>query len=52
MGVNLSKGQRVSLDKNMTMALIGLGWDTNKGHDPRRDGRHLGRREGQRAVEF
>lgn len=30
MGVNLSKGQRVSLDKNMTMALIGLGWDTNK----------------------
>ncbi len=30
MGVNLSKGQRVSLDKNMTMALIGLGWDTNQ----------------------
>ena len=30
MGVNLSKGQRVSLDKNMTMALIGLGWDTNE----------------------
>ena len=30
MGVNLSKGQRVSLDKGMTMALIGLGWDTNK----------------------
>lgn len=30
MGVNLSKGQRVSLDKNMTMALIGLGWDTNR----------------------
>ena len=30
MGVNLSKGQRVSLDKNITMALIGLGWDTNK----------------------
>ena len=30
MGVNLSKGQRVSLDKSMTRALVGLGWDTNK----------------------
>ena len=30
MAVNLSKGQRVSLDKNMQMALIGLGWDTNR----------------------
>ncbi len=30
MGVNLSKGQRVSLEKSMNMALIGLGWDTNK----------------------
>lgn len=30
MGVNLAKGQRVSLDKNMTMALVGLGWDTNR----------------------
>ena len=30
MSVNLSKGQRVSLDKNMTHALIGLGWDTNQ----------------------
>lgn len=30
MGVNLSKGQRVSLDKAMTMALVGLGWDTNQ----------------------
>ncbi len=30
MGVNLSKGQRVSLDKNMTMALVGLGWDPNQ----------------------
>lgn len=29
MGVNLSKGQRVSLDKSMTKALVGLGWDTN-----------------------
>lgn len=36
MAVNLSKGQRVSLDKTMTMALVGLGWDTNRydgGHD-------------------
>lgn len=30
MGVNLSKGQRVSLDKSIKMALVGLGWDTNK----------------------
>lgn len=30
MGVNLSKGQRVSLEKTMTLALVGLGWDTNK----------------------
>lgn len=30
MGVNLSKGQRVSLDKSMKMGLVGLGWDTNK----------------------
>lgn len=30
MGVNLTKGQRVSLDKAITKALIGLGWDTNK----------------------
>lgn len=30
MGVNLSKGQRVSLDKSMTRALVGLGWDTNQ----------------------
>ena len=30
MGVNLSKGQRVSLDKNMTMALVGLGWGPNQ----------------------
>ena len=26
----LARGQRVSLDKNMNMALIGLGWDTNR----------------------
>ncbi len=30
MAINLSKGQRVNLDKGMTMALIGLGWDTNQ----------------------
>jgi len=30
MAVNLLKGQRVSLDKSMKMALVGLGWDTNK----------------------
>lgn len=30
MGVNLSKGQRVSLDKAVTRALIGLGWDIKK----------------------
>jgi len=30
MSVNLAKGQRVSLDKSMAMALVGLGWDTKK----------------------
>lgn len=30
MAVNLSKGQRVSLDKDMKMSLIGLGWDVNQ----------------------
>ena len=30
MAVNLSKGQRVSLDKGIVKAIIGLGWDTNK----------------------
>ncbi len=30
MGVNLAKGQRVSLDKSMSMALVGLGWDINQ----------------------
>ncbi|MBQ9243252.1 MAG: TerD family protein [Proteobacteria bacterium] len=29
MAVKLKKGQRVSLDKGMQHALIGLGWDTN-----------------------
>ena len=30
MAVNLQKGQRVSLDKGIRLALIGLGWDTNR----------------------
>lgn len=30
MAINLQKGQRVTLDKTMTMALVGLGWDTNQ----------------------
>ncbi len=30
MSVNLKKGQRVNLEKNMTRALIGLGWDINQ----------------------
>ena len=30
MAVSLQKGQRVSLDKGMRLALIGLGWDTNR----------------------
>jgi tellurium resistance protein TerD len=30
MAINLQKGQKVSLDKSMKMALVGLGWDTNK----------------------
>ena len=30
MAINLSKGQRVSLDKSMQMALVGLGWDINR----------------------
>ena len=30
MAVNLQKGQRVSLDNSMKMALVGLGWDTNR----------------------
>lgn len=30
MAINLAKGQRVSLDKTMTHALVGLGWDTNR----------------------
>ncbi len=30
MAINLSKGQKVSLDKGVRLALVGLGWDTNK----------------------
>lgn len=30
MAINLSKGQRVSLDKSVKLALVGLGWDTNR----------------------
>ena len=30
MAINLTKGQRVSLDKGVKLALVGLGWDTNR----------------------
>ena len=30
MSVSLSKGQKVSLDKSIVKAMVGLGWDTNK----------------------
>ncbi len=30
MAVSLSKGQRVSIDSSLKMALVGLGWDPNK----------------------
>lgn len=30
MPISLEKGQKVSLDKAITKALVGLGWDTNK----------------------
>lgn len=30
MAINLQKGQRVSLDNSMKLALVGLGWDTNR----------------------
>lgn len=36
MAINLSKGQRVSLDKGVKLALVGLGWDTNR-YDGRAD---------------
>ena len=30
MAINLVKGQRVSLDSSIKLALVGLGWDTNR----------------------
>jgi tellurium resistance protein TerD len=30
MGVNLAKGQRVQLEKSLTLAMVGLGWDVKK----------------------
>ena len=30
MAINLSKGERVNLDKGVKLALVGLGWDTNR----------------------
>lgn len=36
MAISLQKGQRVTLDNSMKLALVGLGWDTNHydgGHD-------------------
>jgi tellurium resistance protein TerD len=30
LAINLRKGQRVSLDNTMTLARVGLGWDTNQ----------------------
>ncbi len=30
MAVNLRKGERVNLEKGMTMVLVGLGWDVNQ----------------------
>ena len=30
MAINLQKGQRVSLDNSMKLALVGLGWETNR----------------------
>lgn len=30
MAINLTKGQKISLDKGVKLALVGLGWDTNK----------------------
>ncbi len=36
MAINLSKGQRVNLDKGVKLALVGLGWDTNR-YDGRAD---------------
>lgn len=36
MAISLVKGQKVSLDNSMKLAMVGLGWDTNRydgGHD-------------------
>ncbi len=36
MAISLVKGQKISLEKSMKLALVGLGWDTNRydgGHD-------------------
>ena len=30
MAINLKKGQRVALEDSMTLAMVGLGWDTNR----------------------
>lgn len=30
MAISLKKGQKVSLDNSMKLALVGLGWDTNR----------------------
>lgn len=30
MAINLTKGQRVSIDSGLKLALVGLGWDTNR----------------------
>ena len=30
MAINLTKGQRVSIDNGLQLALVGLGWDTNR----------------------
>lgn len=29
--INLEKGQRISMDKGLTLVGVGLGWDPNKG---------------------
>ena len=36
MAISLSKGQKISLDKGVRLALVGLGWDTNR-YDGRAD---------------
>ena len=30
MAINLKKGQRVALEDSMKLAMVGLGWDTNR----------------------